>query len=63
MIVGKLIIFRIGKLENLLSDTLESYYWIGFLLADGTIHGNRLQLELAILDKKHQEKKFAKLLI
>ena len=32
------------KLKNLLEDTNICYYWIGYLLADGCISGNRLSL-------------------
>lgn len=35
---------RLNKLERLLSEELETYYWIGFLLADGHISLNRLNL-------------------
>jgi hypothetical protein len=52
-----------GKMSNLkvlLEDTPEVYYWVGFLLADGSLRKNgRFQLSVAIKDKQHLEK-FAK---
>lgn len=41
---------RIGNLERLLEDTSESYYWIGFILADGYLRGTG-QCTLNICDK------------
>ncbi len=49
-----------NKLEKLLDETPESYYWIGFLMADGHIAPRkRLTLALATKDRGHLEK-FAK---
>lgn len=49
--------FRKSKLEILLNDTTISYYWLGFILADGHIHDNqRLQISLSAKDKAHLEK-------
>lgn len=46
----------------LLKDNNESYYWIGFLLADGCLTRKKLlKLSLSIKDLKHLEK-FAKLI-
>lgn len=36
--------------------TPESAYWIGFLMADGSIAGNAIRLELAVKDISHIEK-------
>jgi len=50
-----------GKLENLLTKSLISMYWIGFLLADGSFpkNGTTLSLTLSITDFDHL-KTFAK---
>jgi hypothetical protein len=45
-----------SKLDVLLDDTHEIYYWIGFILADGSITKNRLKILLAKKDKSHLEK-------
>ena len=46
--------FRNSDVSKLLKDDILSYYWIGFLLADGHIHDNRrLALTLGIKDKDH----------
>lgn len=43
-----------ADLSVLLEDTPEAFYWIGFLMADGSfIHNKRLSLSLAIKDKDH----------
>ena len=34
-------------------DTPEAFYWIGFLLADGSFYDNRLKLGLSIKDADH----------
>ena len=39
------------KLIKLLDDTPEAYYWMGFLMADGCFHYNRLLIGLAIKDE------------
>lgn len=41
---------KVGNLSRLLEDTPETYYWVGFLLADGSFHNNRLKLGLSIVD-------------
>lgn len=44
----------IGKTEKLLSENPISYYWIGFLLADGHFSkNNRMTITLSIKDKEH----------
>lgn len=40
-------------LEVLLNDSLQTMYWMGFLLADGTFTKNRLSVELSNKDKNH----------
>lgn len=43
--------------DKLLEESLEAYYWLGFILADGHISKNcRLSLTLAILDEIHLQK-------
>jgi len=44
-----------SKIYNLLLDSPESYYWIGFIFADGSIDHkrHRLSVEIAKKDKKH----------
>lgn len=37
---------RVADLSKLLEDTYTTYYWIGFLLADGSFSDNRLKLTL-----------------
>ena len=39
------------KLIKLLDDTPEAYYWMGFLMADGCFHYNRLLIALAFQDE------------
>lgn len=49
------------KLKHLLEDTIENYYWYGFIMADGYISETGcLSITLARKDKSHLEK-FAKL--
>lgn len=46
-----------NNVKILLNDKLESYYWIGFILADGHIENNkRIQITLSNKDKIHLEK-------
>lgn len=52
----KLYAKRKGNLEFLLEETNESYYWIGFILADGSFDRNkRLKIVLSRKDKSHLE--------
>jgi hypothetical protein len=41
----------LNKLEKLLLDTPETYYWMGFIMADGHFTKNRLTLGLSIKDE------------
>lgn len=48
---------RIGDASFLLDESNESFYWIGFILADGSINkGVRLTITLSRKDKTHLEK-------
>jgi hypothetical protein len=48
---------RKSNMSNLINDNLESFYWIGFILADGHIHDNsRIKICLSIKDIEHLEK-------
>jgi len=44
------------KLYKLLEETPESYYWMGFIMADGHFAGNRLVMGLSINDEDHLKK-------
>jgi hypothetical protein len=44
------------NLEKLLDDSKESYYWIGFLLADAHFKNNSCQLKISATDTNHLEK-------
>jgi hypothetical protein len=49
--------FRKSDLSILDENNLESFYWIGFILADGHINNNgRIKLEVSIKDLQHLEK-------
>lgn len=50
---------RLNNLSILLEDTPETYYWIGFLLADGHFDEKRIVVGLAEHDRDHLER-FAK---
>lgn len=50
---------RLNNLKVLLEETPETYYWIGFLLADGHFDEKRIVVGLAEHDRDHLEK-FAK---
>ena len=53
---------RIGDASFLLDGTNESFYWIGFIFADGTIsNNNRLTITISRKDKCHLEKLAVKL--
>ncbi len=44
-------------LQKLLNEDNETYYWIGFIMADGCISRNKtLSLGLAIQDEEHTGK-------
>lgn len=42
---------RLGKLENLLQETLEAYYWCGFIAADGTFNHSTMRFKIALSNK------------
>lgn len=42
--------------EKFKQDSIDKYYWLGFLGADGSIVDNTLSIELKNIDKKHLEK-------
>jgi len=44
---------RLSKASNLLSQTPEAYYWLGFLLADGGFTERRIGLKIADKDADH----------
>jgi len=49
--------YKHSDLSVLLEDSLEAYYWIGFILADGHItKSNRLQITLNKRDSEHLRK-------
>lgn len=43
--------YKTKKLDILLKDTCETYYWIGFLLADGTFYEKRKAISLCLAKK------------
>lgn len=45
-----------SKLNKLLNDSLESFYWVGFLLADGYFSEKYIVLNIANIDRTHLEK-------
>lgn len=47
---------RHSNLNILLNDTYESYYWLGFLMADGYFSKNRIQITIHKQDQKHLRK-------
>jgi len=48
---------RLANLKILLEDTNETYYWIGFIMADGHIHNSRrLKICLSIKDREQLDK-------
>lgn len=56
----KFVSTRKGNIENLLNGTIESFYWLGFISADGCFNEDgTIKLELSIKDKDHL-KNFAK---
>lgn len=47
---------RVANLAILLDDSLESYYWMGFLLADGSFNSGKLTFSLKKSDTEHLRK-------
>lgn len=47
---------RLGDLSVLLNDTPEAFYWIGFIMADGSFQNNRLCIGISAKDILHLQK-------
>lgn len=47
------IVKHTSAVEKLLEESPESYYWMGFLLADGNFKDGRIRLGLGIKDENH----------
>lgn len=48
---------RESNMSILINNKLESFYWIGFILADGHVsHNSRIKISLSIKDIEHLEK-------
>lgn len=47
---------RLSNLDILLDETNETYYWIGFIMADGHVTENRIVIDLNNQDTKHLQK-------
>ena len=54
-------LYNISKndLKNILLETTHSFYWLGFIIADGCLNKNSFELQLSIKDIDHL-KKFSK---
>ncbi len=51
--------YKNSDISILLNDDILSYYWIGFIMADGCFSGpslNRLQIKISAKDSEHLEK-------
>lgn len=46
----------VAKLEKLLDESNEAYYWMGFILADGCLSNNRLSITLSEKDSIHLQR-------
>ena len=44
-----------NSIDKLLNETNQSFYWLGFLIADGSFHDSTFDLGLAEKDKEHLE--------
>lgn len=44
---------RKGNVQPLLDNSLESFYWLGFLMADGNFRRNQIRLKINKKDKIH----------
>lgn len=44
---------RLASLDILLNESNETYYWIGFIMADGNVKNNRLRIRISSKDVKH----------
>jgi len=48
---------RQGDINSLLLEKPDSYYWIGFIMADGTVLNNkRIRVSLSCKDEDHLKK-------
>ncbi len=47
---------RLHKAQNLLNNSVEAFYWLGFILADGYIEETRFSFGLAEKDKSQLKK-------
>lgn len=45
-----------SNLDKLLEESLESFYWLGFIIADGSFYKYRFELGLKESDLSHLEK-------
>lgn len=50
--------YKDSRVENIFEtiDTEEKAYWLGFLAADGCVHGNYIKIALQNRDREHLEK-------
>lgn len=44
-----------NNINSLLNETLESFYWLGFIIADGSFYNNTFELNISKKDEKHLE--------
>src|SRR5690606_7825362 len=58
LFAGGTVHMRHNKLKNLLNNTDESFYWLGFIMADGYIAKDKSRLEITLCEKdlNHLEK-------
>lgn len=44
---------QLSNVAKLLNESFEAFYWIGFLLADGSVDAERIRLHLGVKDSDH----------
>lgn len=44
-----------NNIDSLLNETLESFYWLGFIIADGSFYDNTFELNISKKDTEHLE--------